>query len=40
MPYPQLDRSKLKIHPLADRENKVEIARDAVRCVLGEPHPA
>ena len=30
MPYLQLDRSKLKIHPLADRPNKVDIARHAV----------
>jgi len=30
MPYPLLDRSKLYVHPLAERGNKVEIARDAV----------
>ena len=30
MPYPQLDRSGLKIRPLSDRPNKVDIARDAV----------
>jgi hypothetical protein len=30
MPYPQLDRSRLKIRPLADRLNKVEIVRDVV----------
>jgi len=39
MPHPQLDRSKLKIHPLADRANKVEIARDAVRPEQAEPGP-
>jgi hypothetical protein len=30
MPHPLLDRSKLRIHPLAGRPNKVEIVRDAV----------
>lgn len=30
MPYPLLDRSKLHIHSLAERRNKVEIVRDAV----------
>ena len=30
MPYPQLDRSKLFVRPLAARYNKVEIERDAV----------
>lgn len=30
MPYPQLDRSKLLIRPLAARPNKVDIERDAV----------
>lgn len=30
MPYPLLNRSRLRIHSLAERHNKVEIARDAV----------
>ncbi|XHR30477.1 MAG: hypothetical protein ACFUZC_07920 [Chthoniobacteraceae bacterium] len=30
MPYPQLDRSKLCVHPLGERHNKVTIKRDAV----------
>ncbi len=30
MPYPQFDRSKLRVQPLAARHNKVTIERDAV----------
>ena len=30
MPHPQFDRSKLRIRPLADRPNRVELPRDAV----------
>jgi len=30
MPYPLLDRSKLHVHALGERHNKVQIARDAV----------
>jgi len=30
MPYPLLDRSKLLLHPLRERGNKVDILRDAV----------
>jgi hypothetical protein len=30
MPYPQFDRTQLKIHPLAERENKVYADRDLV----------
>jgi len=42
MPYPLLDRSKLHIHALAERGNKVKIARDAVSpdTVPGELSPA
>jgi len=36
MPYPQLDRSKLHVHPLSERGNKVEIDRDAV---FPDAHP-
>src|ERR1017187_2321560 len=30
MPYPQFDRTKLRIRPLSDRQNKVVIERDQV----------
>jgi len=30
MPYPELNRSQLRVRPLADRYSKVDIARDAV----------
>ncbi len=30
MPYPQLDRFKLKLHPLANRHNRVDIVRDTI----------
>jgi len=45
MPYPQLDRSKLVIKPLAARKNKLAIERDCVRPdarprPLAEPGPA
>ena len=38
MPYPQLDRSKLFVRPLAVRPNKVKIERDAVPPETA-PHP-
>jgi len=31
MPFPQLDRSKLRLFPLSERANKVEIERDCIR---------
>jgi hypothetical protein len=42
MPYPLLDRSKLHIHALAERGNKVNITRDAVspETAPGELSPA
>ncbi|MBN2290132.1 MAG: hypothetical protein JXQ83_12425, partial [Candidatus Glassbacteria bacterium] len=37
MPYPQLDRTALRMKPLAERENKVHIERD--RILPGEVPP-
>ena len=38
MPHPQFDRSKVRMLPLAERQNKKEIERDHVR--LDCPPPA
>ena len=38
MPYPQLDRSKVKMRPLAERPNKKFIERDRVESDR-EPRP-